>query len=254
MTMTSEGTQTWDPEQYARHARFVADLGKPVVDLLAPQAGERILDLGCGDGYLTAYLASLGCTVVGIDSSEAQVEAALRLGLDARVGDGHRLDFREEFDAVFSNATLHWLKRPDAVIDGVWGALKPGGRFVGEFGGHGCVARIREALGRALARRGHDIALINPWYFPTADQYGERLEARGFVVDHAMVFPRPTPLPGEMKSWLETFAKTFTTVLPPGDRDGFLTEVQEDCRTALCENGRWTADYTRCRFRACKPE
>jgi trans-aconitate methyltransferase len=254
MSTPSEETQTWDPDQYARNARFVADLGQPVVDLLGPRAGERILDLGCGDGYLTAKLAALGCHVVGVDSSAAQVEAAQRLGLDARVGDGQELEFHEEFDAVFSNATLHWLRRPDSVIDGVWSALKPGGRFVGEFGGHGCVARIRQALGRALSSRGHDISKINPWYFPTAGEYGERLEARGFAVDQAMVFPRPTPLPGAMKDWLETFAKVFTAVLPPEERDSFLLEVQEDCRPALCDTqGRWTADYTRCRFRAFKP-
>ena len=143
MTTTN---QSWDPDAYARNARFVSDLGAPVVELLAPRAGERILDLGCGDGALTLKLVALGCDVVGVDASAPQVEAARRLGLDARVADGERLAFDAEFDAVFSNAAIHWMKPPDDVIAGVWRALKPGGRFVGEFGGHGCVETIKRAL------------------------------------------------------------------------------------------------------------
>src|SRR5262249_21711375 len=131
--------QTWNPEQYAKNARFVADRGQPVVDLLAPKAGERILDLGCADGALTKKLAAMGCDVVGVDGSAEQIGAARALGLDARVADGQALDFDTEFDAVFSNAALHWMKRADDVIAGVWRALRPGGRFVGEMGGHGCV-------------------------------------------------------------------------------------------------------------------
>src|SRR5262249_23564866 len=142
--------QTWDPDRYARHARFVSELGAPVVELLAPRPGERILDLGCRAGSLSAKLAALGCAVVGLDSSAEQVGAARALGVDARVGNGEHLDFADEFDAVFSNAALHWMKRPDVVIAGVWRALKPGGRFVGELGGHGCVAKIKRALIEAL--------------------------------------------------------------------------------------------------------
>ena len=144
-------SQSWDPDAYARNARFVSDLGAPAVELLAPRAGERILDLGCGDGALTNKLVAMGCDVVGVDSSAPQVEAARRLGLDARVADGARLDFDAEFDAVFSNAAIHWMKRADDVIAGVWRALKPGGRFVAEFGGHGCVETIKRALTDALA-------------------------------------------------------------------------------------------------------
>ncbi len=132
-------TQTWDPERYARNARFVSDLGMPVVHLLAPRPGERILDLGCGDGVLAAKLTAMGCEVVGVDASEMQVAAARKLGVDARVMAGEALPFREEFDAVFSNAALHWMLRPDEVIAGVWRALRRGGRFVAEMGGHGSV-------------------------------------------------------------------------------------------------------------------
>jgi len=246
--------QTWDPERYARNARFVADLGAPVVELLAPRAGERVLDLGCGDGALTEKLVALGCEVVGVDGSAAQVEAARARGLDARVGDGEHLSFDAEFDAVFSNAALHWMKRADRVIDGAWRALRAPGRFVAELGGHGCVDTIVRALGAALERRGHDARAANPWYFPTPDEYRALLEARGFVVDSIALIPRPTPLPGDVTAWLETFAESFTSVLPPGDRAAFLAEVQVELRPALCDaDGRWTADYVRLRFAARKP-
>jgi SAM-dependent methyltransferase len=249
-----EMPQTWDPDRYRTHAGFVAVLGAPVVDLLAPRPGERILDLGCGDGALTAKLAALGCDVVGVDASAAQVEAARKLGLDARVADGEKLGFGPEFDAVFTNATLHWLRDHDAALDGAWRALKPGGRLVGECGGAGCVARIREALGRALARRGRDIDAVNPWNFATAEEFGTRLRKRGFTVEYVEVFPRPTPLPGDVRAWLETFAENFMKGIPMGERAGFLAEVQEDLRPDLCDAaGTWTADYTRLRFRALKP-
>lgn len=246
--------QHWDPARYIANARFVAELGAPVVELLAPVPGERILDLGCGDGFLTRKLADLGCSVVGIDASADQVEAARKLGLDARVADAQRLPFDGEFDAVFSNATLHWMRDPEAAIDSVWRALRPGGRFVGECGGEGCVARVRGGLGRALARRGIRIEDHNPWYFASSAEYAARLRARGFAIESAEVFPRPTPLPGDIRAWLETFAENFLRPLPPGERGAFLDEVQEDLRPALQgPDGKWTADYTRLRFRAAKP-
>jgi trans-aconitate methyltransferase len=150
----SSPTQAWNPGQYQTNASFVAGLGKPVLALLNPRTGERVLDLGCGNGTLTKEIAHAGCNVVGIDSSREMVRAARAAGLDAEVVDGAALAFTAEFDAVFSNATLHWIKPPEAVVAGVWRALRPGGRFVGEFGGNGNVATIIDAIEAALRRQG----------------------------------------------------------------------------------------------------
>lgn len=246
--------QRWDPERYARTAAFVPALGQPVLELLAPRPGERILDIGCGDGALTEKLVASGCRVVGVDGSAEQVEAARARGLDARVADAEALDFDGGFDAAFSNAALHWMKRPDAVIDGVWRALEPGGRFVGEMGGAGNVAAIRDALYRVLGARGIDAAASDPWYFPTAEAYRAKLEARGFRVRSIELFQRPTPLPGPMTDWLDTFAGTFLDPLPAGARDAVKAEVARALAPVLRDAARrWHADYVRLRFAAVRP-
>jgi trans-aconitate methyltransferase len=246
--------QTWDPDRYAKNARFVADLGQPVLELLAPCAGERILDLGCGDGVLTKKLADRGCDVVGVDSSAAQVEGARRLGLDAWVMSADALNYENEFDAVFSNAVLHWVRRADDAIACVWRALKPGGRFVGEMGGVGCVEKIRTALIAALDRRGIDGKGADPWYFPTPEDYRARLERGGFRVDYIALIPRPTPLPGDVSGWLETFGESFISKLPVAERPPFIEEVRAALAPKLRDaNGTWIADYTRVRFTAMKP-
>jgi len=243
--------QHWDPDRYARNARFVADLGAGVVDLLKPQPGERILDLGCGDGALTRKLVDLGCEVVGVDASAEQIAAAKKSGLDARVKDCQALDFDREFDAVFSNAALHWMKNADAVLDGVKRALRPGGRFVAEMGGAGCVLKIRTALEQALARRGIDGASRNPWYFPPAEEYAKKLQQHGFTIDFMSLFDRPTDLPGAVTGWLETFAEPYTSALPSDERPAFCREVEQVLRPQLCQpDGRWVADYVRLRFAA----
>jgi trans-aconitate methyltransferase len=245
--------QDWQADRYAQHAHFVPTLGAPVLELLQPQAGERILDLGCGDGVLTEKLAAAGVTVVGADAAADMVAAAQRRGLDARVIEGGKLKFDAEFDAVFSNAALHWMKHDrDAVIAGVYRALKPGGRFVAEMGGHGCVAAITIALVAVLERHGiADGAATIPWYFPTVDDYRSRLEQAGFTVDYIELIPRPTPLPTNMGGWLELFAQPFLNRLPADQRSHVVAEVVEMLRPVLCdEQGRWTGDYIRLRFRA----
>jgi len=244
-------TQTWKADRYAHNARFVADLGATVFALLAPQPGEKILDLGCGDGALTEKLVAAGADVIGVDASAAMVEAVRAKGLDAQVMDGGNLGFEEAFDAVFSNAALHWMLDPDAVIDGVRRALKPGGRFVAEFGGHGNVAAITVALTAALERRGIDSQSRIPWYFPTPGAYCQRLEKAGFTVDSIELLPRPTPLPTDIAGWLDTFGENFFRALPEAEHQTVKQEVVALLRPCLCdESGNWTADYVRLRFAA----
>jgi len=182
METPGKPSQDWKADRYAQHAHFVPALGAPVLELLKPQLGERILDLACGDGVLTEKIAAAGTIVVGIDAAADMIAAATKRGLDARVMEGGKLQFSEEFDAVFSNAALHWMKQDrDAVIAGVYRALKPGGRFVAEMGGHGCVAAITIALLAVLERHGiKDGAAMIPWYFPTVNDYRARLERESF--------------------------------------------------------------------------
>jgi trans-aconitate methyltransferase len=245
------GSQTWSAATYAANARFVADLGAPVLDLLAPRPGERILDLGCGDGALTQAIARAGATVVGVDGSPDLVQASRARGLDARVMDGQKLTFSGEFDAVFSNAALHWMPDADAVIAGVVRALKPGGRFVGEMGGHGNVAAIVTALHASLRARGMQLAHAFSWFFPTAEHYAALLEAHGFIVGTATLIPRPTHLPTGMSGWLATFAAPFLRDIPHSEHQAILQEVEallvRPLRTA---SGDWIADYVRLRFAA----
>lgn len=247
-------TQRWDPDAYARNARFVSDLGAPVVELLAPKPGERILDLGCGDGVLTKKLAECGCEVVAIDSSAPQIDATRKLNLDAHVMNAEDLPFQEEFDAVFSNAALHWIKRADEMIASVYRSLKPGGRFVAECGGHGCVDKIRTALVRALNRRGLDGESRVPWYFPTPGDYATRLERARFRVDNIALIPRPTPLPGDIIGFLETFGHSFVQGFSDKERADYLHEVQAALEPQLRNSdGIWIADYVRLRFAATRP-
>jgi SAM-dependent methyltransferase len=243
--------QTWDPERYGRDARFVSEYGIAVVEALAPTAGERILDLGCGDGTLSALIGERGADVIGLDSSPEQVAAARARGIDAHLGDGAALAYDSEFDAVFSNAALHWMRPPRRVIAGVERALKRGGRFVGEFGGAGNIRVVTQALARALATRGLDWKALDPWYFPDAEEYRRELEEGGFRVASIALVPRPTPIPGHLSDWLEIFAAGVSGAVPSSERAAFLGEV---CDAAeLCDSdGRWSVDYVRLRFAAHK--
>ena len=248
-------TQHWDPVTYARNARFVSDLGADVVELLALRPGERILDLGCGDGALTDALVAAGGEVVAVDASADQVAAARSRGLDARVAHAESLTFDAEFDAVFSNAVLHWIRDADGVLGSVFRALKPGGRFVAELGGAGCVRIIRDAVCDALGRRGIDGAAHDPWFFPTAEHYRGLLERHGFAVRMITLFPRPTPLPGDVADWLETFAHPFLGAVAPQDRRALVEEVRDAVASRLHDPQRgWTADYVRLRFAAERPQ
>ena len=248
---------SWDPQSYANHAAFVPALGNAVLELLAPQPGERILDLGCGDGVLTEKLVAAGASVLGFDADAAMVAAAAEKGLDARRGDGRQLAFDAEFDAVFSNAALHWMGNPAPVTAGVFRALKPGGRYVGEFGGFGNIAAIRVAVRAVLMARGYRVSPVEENYYPTAEGFRAVLETGGFSVDACELIHRPTPITSGMSAWLQTFRGGFiNSAGVPADKRG---QVIEDTRSLLRpvladDAGNWIADYVRVRFAAHKPE
>jgi SAM-dependent methyltransferase len=247
--------QTWNAAQYAQQGRFVADLAGGVFALLAPRHGERILDLGCGDGALTSKIVESGAEVVGVDASASMIEAAQALGLDARVVDADALPFEAEFDAVFSNAVLHWIHNQDAMLAGVYRALKPGGRFVAEMGGHGNVAAIRVALAGILRQWGLDAYTMDNSFFPSDTQYRARLESASFIVDEIALIPRPTKLPESgMRGWLETFRRGLLEQLPAERREQAIEDTVGLLKPVLyTEEGGWTADYVRLRFHARKP-
>ena len=250
----------WNARDYARDARFVADLAASLVDVLDPKAGERILDLGCGDGVLSQAITERGAEVLGIDASADMVAAARERGVNAVVADGHDLGssatITGTFDAIFSNAALHWMKRdPQAVVDGVYQRLVPGARFVGEFGGAGNVAPVQSALRAEAEVRGHDPDRLDPWYFPTNDEYRQRLVRAGFVVDQLSSFERPTPLPGDMSAWLSTLAGPFVNAFTDGaPRRDYIAAVRARLVDVLQdEQGRWVVPYVRLRFVAHRP-
>jgi len=243
--------QTWDAKGYEHNARFVADLAGEVVGWLAPQPGERILDVGCGDGALTRKLADLGCDVVGIDTSESLLAAAKARGLDVRKVDVRQMPFDGEFDAVFSNAVLHWVREPAEAARSMRKALKPGGRLAAEFGGHGNVAAIMTGLRASAMINGADTELAAPWFYPTPEEYAAILRDAGFTVERIGLYPRPTPLPTGIEGWLETFRKPFFDQFQGAARQKAKSDVIELLRPALCDTaGRWTADYVRLRVAA----
>ncbi|NKB22306.1 MAG: methyltransferase domain-containing protein [Alphaproteobacteria bacterium] len=247
--------QRWFADRYAENARFVSDRAEPLIELLAPTNDEIILDLGCGDGALTKLIADAGATAIGVDASVDQIIASRNLGIPSAVMDGHNLAFNEVFDAILTNAALHWMTSPNEVIDGMWNALKPGGRVVGEMGGAGNIAKITRALTKALERRNLHKKVVFPWFFPSEADYRQRLEARGFIVDYMALIPRPTALPGEFTAWLDTFAEQFLFLVPKKERVAFKEEISDAVRPDLFDpHGCWVADYVRLRFSATRPE
>lgn len=250
----------WSAADYGQHAGFVVDLAADLIDWLAPSPGERVLDLGCGDGSMSLRLLARDVAVTGVDASPAMVAAACEQGVPAMVLDGHDLATGTAgtgYDAVFSNAALHWMKHdPDSVIAGVATVLRPGGRFVAEFGAAGNVAPIQAALRAEAHARGHDAEALDPWFFPTKADYRARLENAGFIVERIECFERPTALPSDMTDWLSTLARPFVTAFAAGpERDGYVAAVVERLRPQLADaDGRWHAPYVRLRFIARQPE
>ncbi len=250
---------SWNTILYEQQHAFVWQYGESLLELLAPKAGERILDLGCGTGQLTEKITESGAFVYGIDSSLSMIAKAKSnySQLNFAVADVRNFQVDEPLDAVFSNAVLHWIKEPDTAIACVKKALKPGGRFVAEFGGKGNVGAIVRALLSVLSEVGcEEPESLNPWYFPSVGEYAGLLEKGGFEVGYAVLFDRPTTLEGGnagMANWIEMFAGAFLLGLSEEVRSQVIKAVEERLRSTQYLNGNWIADYHRIRVVATIP-
>lgn len=249
LTDTIASTSQWDAADYARVGGFVPALGQAALDLLDPQPGEHILDVGCGDGTLTLKIKEAGADVVGIDSSLSMVGAARAKGLDARLMDAAQLKFAEAFDAAFSNATLHWVLDKERAARAIWFALKHGGRFAGEFGGSGNLKRLREALDDELVARGYVPPVEAANWYPTPEEFTAVYETAGFKDIDARLIQRPTPLEHGVQGWALVFRAGWLEAagVPEDERQAVADAVAARVNSNI-------ADYVRLRFMMRKPK
>lgn len=249
LSETVASTSSWDAADYARVGRFVSDLGAAALDLLDPQVGERILDIGCGDGALTHKIVERGAEVLGVDNSPDLVAAARAIGIEVLEMDAADMSFGPEFDAAFSNAALHWMLDKERVAAATFRALKPGGRFAGEMGGEGNLLNLRETLDAELIARGYPPPLESSNWYPSVDEFADIYEAAGFEQVDARLIERPTPLPKGVGEWVTTFRRGWL------DRAGVPDEERADIARAVADSvGSDTADYVRLRFIMRKPK
>ena len=238
----------WDAARYQDKHAFVWRYGADLLELLEPQRGERILDVGCGTGQLTDEIAHRGAQIIGLDNSAEMLADARKNfpGLTFVLADAASFDFPEPFDAVFSNAALHWVKDAEGAVASIAGALRPGGRFVAEFGGKGNIASVQAALRKILGAVADD---QSPWYYPSIGEYAPILERHNLEVRNAILFDRPTPLDGEngMDHWLRMFMQTYLRQFSPERANEIVDELVEELRPALYRDGVWTVDYRRLR-------
>ena len=247
----------WNAALYDEKHSFVWKMAAGLLDLLEAKSGERILDIGCGTGHLTSQIAATGAMVTGIDRSPDMIQQARAAhpSIPFQVMDARELSFPEKFDAVFSNATLHWITEPELVVTSVSAILRPGGRFVAEFGG----SRNVEGVVSAFARAWKNLQLLgdfpNPWYYPGIAEYSSLLDRHSLEVTYALLFDRPTPLEdGErgLRNWLDMFSGPIASTLPSDTQEKLKAEVQRQARPTLFHDGRWVMDYRRLRLLARK--
>ena len=248
----------WNANYYTQKHAFVFEHGASLVELLAPLPEELVLDLGCGSGELTQEIASKGAGIVGLDASADMLAKAREQfpSLDFRLGNATNFELPERFDAIFSNAVLHWVPEAAAAIRQMHRHLKPGGRLVAELGGQGNVGHIVNAVLRHLHRRGYLPARADWWFFPSVGEYTTLLEAQGFRVRLAQHYDRPTPLQDSetgLRDWIEQFGDNFFNGVRAADRAAVLAAAEDELRPVLFRDGRWVADYKRLRLVAEKP-
>lgn len=244
----------WNAGLYDEEHEFVSKYGTGLIEVLNPKAGEKILDVGCGTGDLAHQLFMTGCVVTGIDASENMIKKAREKFPDIRFicADAGSFGAHEKFDAVFSNAVLHWIKDQDPVLKNIYIHLRPGGRFVAELGAKGNVEKIRNALKNSLTAHGFVAqASITNWYFPSVAEYAGKLEQQGFFIRFIECYDRPTVLQSTAKGivgWLEMFGGSFFRGVEEVAKNEILYEVQNQLSEDLYKDGTWVADYRRLRF------
>ncbi|WP_062107331.1 class I SAM-dependent methyltransferase [Bacillus niameyensis] len=242
----------WNSKLYDQSHSFVSRFGQDVVELLAPMAGERILDLGCGTGDLAYQLIEQGAHIVGIDQSESMIREAKEKypHIPFIVEDATAIQFYQEFDAVFSNATLHWIKEAKQVLSCIYNSLKHGGRFVAEFGGKGNVEQITKVVLQQMDQLDINFSKEKfPWYFPSVGEYTSLMEEVGFKVTFAHHFERPTPLEGinGLRNWMEMFGEAFFTEVSAEQKEQIITGMEDQLKATMFQTGEWIADYCRLR-------
>jgi len=245
-------TNQWNPNTYNKHTAFVSQLALPVVDLLDPKKGEKILDVGCGEGTLAVEIERRGAKVIGVDMSSEMIEQCQAKGIEAYVGSVTDLPYDEEFDAIFSNATLHWIKNSKSAVQNIAKSLKSSGHFVCEFGGEGNAYALVSAMQEVFEKHPEFGEFENPWYFPSVEEYTTLLESEGFKVEYMDIIPRPTPM-DDIGNWLDIFANGVTKHLSKEQFEVF----KKACRAILkeriySEDEGWMLDYKRLRVRAVK--
>jgi 2-isopropylmalate synthase len=251
MKKTEENNQ-WNPKTYNKHTAFVSQLALPVVDLLKPKEDEQVLDVGCGDGALAVEIERRGAKVIGVDTSAEMVEACRDNGIEAYVGSVTDLPYGNMFDALFSNAMLHWVKDARGAVKNMAKSLKVGGRFVCEFGGEGNAYHLVSAMEEVFANHPEFGMFDNPWYFPSVAEYRALLESEGFRVEYIEIIPRPTPM-DDIGNWLDIFANGVTSHLTQEQFEVFKKEVIEILKTKIySESEGWMLDYKRLRVKAVK--
>jgi len=247
----------WDATLYDEKHSFVWKMAAGLLELLDAKPGERILDIGCGTGHLTAQIAATGAQVTGIDRSAEMIEQARAAhpAIHFEVADARDMTFPEPFDAVFSNATLHWITEPERAVAAIASALRSGGRFVAEFGGKGNVAALMAAFTRAWKNVNVSQPFPNPWYYPSLAEYASLLERHGLEVTYGTLFDRPTPLEdGErgLRNWVDMFGGAIAANLPAEIQEKLKAEVEREARPRLFQDGQWVMDYRRLRIVARK--
>lgn len=251
MKQTKE-TNKWNAKTYNKHTAFVSKLALPVVELLNPQQGENILDLGCGEGTLAVEIEKSGAKVIGVDLSTQMVDAARDKGIKAYVHSATDLPYTCSFDAVFSNATLHWVLDAKSAVTNISKSLRPHGRFVCEFGGYSNMHSVVCAMHEVFEHHPTWGKFENPWYFPTVEEYTALLESEGFAVNYAELIPRPTPM-DDIVHWLDIFANGVTSHLGREDFELFKTECRDILKEKIYSDEEgWILDYVRLRVRAVK--